>query len=98
LARLPKEGQAEGSLDWSHPSLALVIVICFLFSSNFVFQGLLSMIRSLAKSKGVKKEMKILLLGLDNAGKTTILKGLADEEISQITPTQVRECPFSVCR
>ena len=51
-------------------------------------QGFLSMLRSL-KTKGAKKEMKILLLGLDNAGKTTILKGLADEEISQITPTQV---------
>jgi ADP-ribosylation factor-like protein 3 len=29
-----------------------------------------------------------LVLGLDNAGKTTILKQLADEDITQITPTQ----------
>ena len=35
------------------------------------------------------KEMRILLLGLDNAGKTTILKSLASEDISTITPTQV---------
>lgn len=34
------------------------------------------------------KELRILLLGLDNAGKTTILRTLASEEINQITPTQ----------
>ena len=33
--------------------------------------------------------MRILLLGLDNAGKTTILKALASEDVSHITPTQV---------
>jgi len=32
--------------------------------------------------------MRILLLGLDNAGKTTILKALASEDVSHITPTQ----------
>lgn len=31
--------------------------------------------------------MKILVLGLDNAGKTTILKSLSNEDITQITPT-----------
>ena len=39
--------------------------------------------------KTKNKEMRILLLGLDNAGKTTILKSLASEDISHITPTQV---------
>jgi len=34
------------------------------------------------------RELRILLLGLDNAGKTTILRTLASEEINQITPTQ----------
>ena len=34
------------------------------------------------------KEVRALLLGLDNAGKTT-LKSLASEDISTITPTQV---------
>jgi ADP-ribosylation factor-like protein 3 len=38
---------------------------------------------------GSVKESRILLLGLDNAGKTTILKKLADEDITTITPTQV---------
>lgn len=31
--------------------------------------------------------MRILLLGLDNAGKTTILKTLSNEEINNIKPT-----------
>jgi ADP-ribosylation factor-like protein 3 len=30
----------------------------------------------------------LLVLGLDNSGKTTILKKLSDEDISQISPTQ----------
>ena len=34
--------------------------------------------------------MRILLLGLDNAGKTTLLKSIASEDISHITPTQGR--------
>jgi ADP-ribosylation factor-like protein 3 len=34
-----------------------------------------------------EKELKILVLGLDNAGKTTILKALSNESIAQITPT-----------
>ena len=34
-----------------------------------------------------EKEAKILVLGLDNSGKTTILKTLSDEDINQITPT-----------
>ncbi|KAK4336722.1 hypothetical protein RND71_043566 [Anisodus tanguticus] len=48
--------------------------------------GLLSFLK---KFKSIQnREIRILLLGLDNAGKTTILKKLASEEISQITPTQ----------
>lgn len=47
--------------------------------------GLLSLLRSLKKTD---TEHRILLLGLDNAGKTSILKKLADEEITHIMPTQ----------
>eukprot|EP01065_Artemidia_motanka_P042223 TRINITY_DN561_c0_g1_i2.p2 TRINITY_DN561_c0_g1~~TRINITY_DN561_c0_g1_i2.p2 ORF type:complete len:179 (+),score=81.80 TRINITY_DN561_c0_g1_i2:72-608(+) len=47
--------------------------------------GLLSLLRKMKRSD---KEPRILILGLDNAGKTTILKKLADEDISQISPTQ----------
>lgn len=35
-------------------------------------------------------EARLLVLGLDNSGKTTILKKLSDEDISHIMPTQVR--------
>ena len=49
--------------------------------------GLLSILRKLKSSPD--KELRILLLGLDNAGKTTILKKLASEETTHITPTQV---------
>lgn len=47
--------------------------------------GLLTLIRKLKRSE---KEARILVLGLDNAGKTTILKKLSDEDISHIMPTQ----------
>jgi len=48
--------------------------------------GLLDMIRKMKKT--AKKELRILLLGLDNAGKTTILKTMASEDINHIQPTQ----------
>eukprot|EP00744_Colponema_vietnamica_P007381 GILI01010629.1.p1 GENE.GILI01010629.1~~GILI01010629.1.p1 ORF type:complete len:206 (+),score=48.25 GILI01010629.1:74-619(+) len=35
-----------------------------------------------------EREVRLLVLGLDNAGKTTILKKLADEDITHIMPTQ----------
>jgi ADP-ribosylation factor-like protein 3 len=47
--------------------------------------GLLGLLRSLKKSD---KEARILVLGLDNAGKTTILKAMSEESISSIMPTQ----------
>lgn len=37
------------------------------------------------------KNQKRLISGLDNAGKTTLLKGLASEDIAHITPTQVNK-------
>ena len=46
--------------------------------------GLLRIIR---KIKEKEKEMRILVLGLDNAGKTTILKKLKGEDTSTISPT-----------
>ena len=48
--------------------------------------GLLDMLRKLRAEK--QKEVRMLLLGLDNAGKTSILKVLADESITHIMPTQ----------
>ena len=40
------------------------------------------------KLKRSDNEARILVLGLDNAGKTTILKRLSDEDITHIMPTQ----------
>lgn len=55
-------------------------------------QGLLSVIEKL---KGTtEQEVRIVLLGLDNAGKTTLLKSLASEDVNTITPTQVMGLPF----
>ncbi len=47
--------------------------------------GLLDLLRKLKKND---KEGKILVLGLDNAGKTTLLKKLSQENVEQIEPTQ----------
>lgn len=55
--------------------------------SHCLFQGLFSVIEKL---KGTtEQELRIVLLGLDNAGKTTLLKQLASEDVNTITPTQV---------
>jgi hypothetical protein len=51
----------------------------------FNFRGLLSLLRKLKRSDD---EARILVLGLDNAGKTTILKKLSKESIDTIMPTQ----------
>eukprot|EP00746_Dinoflagellata_sp_MGD_P022265 gnl/MRDRNA2_/MRDRNA2_152072_c0_seq1.p1 gnl/MRDRNA2_/MRDRNA2_152072_c0~~gnl/MRDRNA2_/MRDRNA2_152072_c0_seq1.p1 ORF type:complete len:183 (-),score=43.41 gnl/MRDRNA2_/MRDRNA2_152072_c0_seq1:3-551(-) len=47
--------------------------------------GLLNVLKKMKKSE---REFRILVLGLDNAGKTTILKKLSDDDISSIMPTQ----------
>ena len=46
--------------------------------------GLLSILRKL---KQKEKDVRILMLGLDNAGKTTILKKFNGEDINSISPT-----------
>jgi len=47
--------------------------------------GLLNILKKLKKNE---EEKRILVLGLDNAGKTTILKKLSDEDVTHIMPTQ----------
>jgi ADP-ribosylation factor-like protein 3 len=47
--------------------------------------GLLSLIQKLKRSEN---EARILVLGLDNSGKTTILKRLSNESIKEVMPTQ----------
>lgn len=51
---------------------------------NSQAMGLLKLLRGLKKSES---EARILVLGLDNAGKTTILKALSEEETQNIMPT-----------
>ena len=46
--------------------------------------GVLGLLLSLNKSD---KEARILVLGLDNAGKTTILKKMSEEDVTNIMPT-----------
>jgi GTPase SAR1 family protein len=46
--------------------------------------GLLDLLRKLKKND---KEAKILVLGLDNAGKTTLLKLLCSEDPKESSPT-----------
>ena len=38
--------------------------------------------------KRKKKEVRLCVLGLDNAGKTTILKALANQDLQTVMPTQ----------
>ena len=52
------------------------------------FQNLtMGLLTILKKMKIKEREMRILILGLDNAGKSTILKRIMGEDISEISPT-----------
>lgn len=48
--------------------------------------GLLKYLKQM-KKKG-NSDKKLLVLGLDNAGKTTILKAIGEENIKTVKPTQ----------
>ncbi|MCJ1437453.1 hypothetical protein MMC27_006840 [Xylographa pallens] len=45
------------------------------------------MLSVLRKARLKDKEMRILMLGLDNAGKTTIVKRIMNEDITTVSPT-----------
>ncbi len=47
----------------------------------------MGLLKILKKLKEKEKEMRVLILGLDNAGKTTILKKFNGEDINEISPT-----------
>ena len=51
---------------------------------KFTEMGLISILKKL---KEKEKEVRLLMLGLDNAGKTTILKKFNGEDINEIAPT-----------
>merc|ERR1712000_646297 len=45
------------------------------------------MLSILRKARLKDKEMRILMLGLDNAGKTTIVKKIMGEDVNTVSPT-----------
>lgn len=45
------------------------------------------MLSVLRKARLKDKEMRILMLGLDNAGKTTIVKRIMNEDVNTVSPT-----------
>ncbi|EHY54103.1 ADP-ribosylation factor-like protein 2 [Exophiala dermatitidis] len=45
------------------------------------------MLSILRKARLKDKEMRILMLGLDNAGKTTIVKKIMNEDVNTVSPT-----------
>lgn len=47
--------------------------------------GLFDMLRRMHRSE---KDARLVILGLDNAGKTTILKKVANEDITHVMPSQ----------
>ena len=47
----------------------------------------MGLLKILKKNKQKEKEIRLLILGLDNAGKTTILKKFNGENIDEIAPT-----------
>ncbi|KAL3795580.1 hypothetical protein ACHAWO_001575 [Cyclotella atomus] len=62
--------------------------------------GLLSLLQKLKKDPDAK-EVRVLVLGLDNSGKTTVLKQLGGEDVDSVTPTQgfnVKSLQQSNCR
>ena len=47
----------------------------------------MTLLQAIRKAKMKEREMRILFLGLDNAGKTTIVRKFAGEDVSTIQPT-----------
>lgn len=45
------------------------------------------MLSILRKAQLKDKEMRVLMLGLDNAGKTTIVKHIMEEDVNTVSPT-----------
>ena len=56
-------------------------------SDCVVFRVAMGLLKIIRKVKRREREMRLLMLGLDNAGKTTVLYKFIDEDISDIPPT-----------
>ena len=53
------------------------------FATNAL--GLLSKVNA---QKKIQRQLRLVVLGLDNSGKTTILKSLTNETLDNVAPTQ----------
>lgn len=72
-------------IDLLYTAVDVRLITVFLRPSRKpITMGFLSVLK---KMRQKEKEMRILLLGLDNAGKTTILKRFNGESIDTISPT-----------
>lgn len=49
--------------------------------------GLLNYLKNFALGGSSKSEARVLMLGLDNSGKTSILRKLSEEDILTVRPT-----------
>ena len=58
-----------------------------LLSTLFVSRIAMGFLTQIRKIKAKEKEMRLLLLGLDNAGKTTVLKRIMKEDVLAVSPT-----------
>ena len=57
----------------------------------------MSLLSKLKSPKKTAKEMRIVVLGLDNAGKTTILESFSNEPLQNIAPTKSFNIKGLVC-
>ncbi|KAK9468859.1 ADP-ribosylation factor family-domain-containing protein [Lipomyces arxii] len=58
----------------------------------------MGLLTTLRKQKLKDREMRILMLGLDNAGKTTIVKHILGEDVKEVSPTlgfNIRTVPWN---
>lgn len=47
----------------------------------------MGLLQRIKKCKQKEREMRLLVLGLDNSGKTTIIKKFNGEDVTQVSPT-----------
>eukprot|EP01025_Chloroclados_australasicus_P064113 TRINITY_DN8524_c0_g1_i1.p1 TRINITY_DN8524_c0_g1~~TRINITY_DN8524_c0_g1_i1.p1 ORF type:complete len:259 (-),score=17.81 TRINITY_DN8524_c0_g1_i1:93-869(-) len=54
---------------------------------NVEASGAMVLLKIIRKTRRKEREMRLLMVGLDNAGKTTIVKRINDEDVNEVSPT-----------